>query len=384
MGEEELAEGTRRYLGADIGGTNIRAGVVDEGGRILGEARRPALAESGLRAAVGRAIEALQEALDNAGISSRDVLGIGVGVPGAHRSKEGITVYSPNFADSRGVPVLPPIKEAFDLPSFMLNDVAVTTLGEHRFGAGQGYSNMVMITLGTGIGGGAIIDGELRVGHTEGFAEVGHMTVDPEGPVCGCGNRGCWEALAARDAIVARAVAKIQRGRATAIADSVDYRLGSITPALIGRCADQGDEVAIEVLAETGYYLGIGIANLIQLFNPQVLVIGGGIAQSGRWLFEPITRTVRARAHMVPASTCRLVPAQLGDDAGIIGGAVLAALELKKQRRSEQAAEQREQPVEVPGRAEPAASVETPAEETAQEPPADAGPDEYASGTGTP
>jgi len=330
VGEEERAEATRRYIGVDIGGTNIRAGVVDEGGRILGEARRPALAETGLRAAVGRAIEAIEEALDNAGLSPRAVAAVGVGVPGAHRSSEGLTIYSPNFADSRGVPVLAPIRGAVGLPAFMLNDVAVQTLGEHRFGAGQGYSQMVMITLGTGIGGGAIIDGELRVGYREGFAEVGHMTIDPEGPFCECGNQGCWEALAARDAIVRRAVTKIQQGRQTAVAEMVDFRLGSITPALIGRCADQGDQVAVEVLGETGYYLGIGIANLIQLYNPQVLVIGGGIAQAGRWLLEPITRTVRARAHMVPASTCRIVPAQLGDDAGIIGGSVLAAVEMAR------------------------------------------------------
>jgi glucokinase len=333
VGEEERAEGTRRYVGVDIGGTNIRAGVVDDRGRILGEARRPALAEAGLRTAVARSIEAIQDALENAGLTARDVLAIGAGVPGAHRSDEGICVFSPNFADSRNVPVLPPIKEATGLPAFMLNDVSVTTLGEHRFGAGRGHSQMVMITLGTGIGGGAIIDGELRVGHTEGFAEVGHMIIDPEGPFCGCGNRGCWEALAARDAIVKRAITKIQHGRQTAIADMVEYRLGSITPALIGRCADQGDEVATEVLAETGYYLGIGIVNLIQLYNPQVLAIGGGIAAAGRWLFEPITRTVRARAHMVPASTCRIVRAELGDDAGIIGGAVLASIKLERQQR---------------------------------------------------
>jgi glucokinase len=349
--EEERAAGARRYIGVDIGGTNIRAGVVDDGGRILGEARRPALAEAGLRAAVGRAIEASEEALENSGLTVADVAGLGAGVPGAHRSSEGITIYSPNFADSRGVPVLPPIRDVFGLPAFMLNDVAVQTLGEHRFGAGQGYAHMVMITLGTGIGGGAIIDGELRVGHTEGFAEVGHMTIDPDGPFCECGNQGCWEAVAARDAIVRRVVTRIQHGRQTAVAEMVDYRLGSITPALIGRCADQGDEVAIEVMEETGYYLGIGIANLIQLYNPQALVIGGGIAQAGRQLFEPITRTVRARAHMVPASTCRIVPALLGDDAGIIGGAVLAAQELSRRQREETAeaptGDERTQPVET-------------------------------------
>jgi glucokinase len=338
VSEEHSGERRRRYVGLDIGGTNIRAGVVDEGGRILGEARQPALAERGLRAAVDRAIDAVNAALENAGVSVAEVASLGAGVPGAHRSAEGICVYSPNFADSRGVPVLPPIREVFDLPAFMLNDVAVQTLGEHRFGAGQGCSDMVMITLGTGIGGGAIIDGELRIGHTEGFAEVGHMTVDPEGPVCGCGNRGCWEALAARNAIVRRAVTEIQRGRQTAIAEMVEFRLGSITPALIARCAEQGDAVALCVLRETGYYLGIGIANLIQVYNPEALVIGGGIAQAGKWLFEPILRTVRARAHMVPASTCRIVPAQLGDDAGVIGASVLAAMGLARRGQSAAAA----------------------------------------------
>jgi glucokinase len=347
--EEDGVEETRRHVGVDVGGTNIRAGVVDGAGRILGEARRPALAERGLRAAVERTIEAIFEAVDNAGFTPADVQGIGLGVPGAHRSREGICMYSPNFADSRGVPVAPPIQEALQLPTFMLNDVSVQTLGEHSFGAGRDYSYVVMITLGTGIGGGAIIDGELRIGPTEGFAEVGHMIIDPEGPFCGCGNRGCWEALAARDAIVRRAVEKIQRGRQTAIAEMVDYRLGSITPALIAHSAEQGDAVAIEVLAETGHYLGVGIVNLIQLYNPEVLIVGGGIAQAGRWLFEPILRTVRARSHMVPASTCRIVPSQLGDDAGVIGASVLAAREVTKMAPEESSAAQSTEAGELPG-----------------------------------
>jgi len=327
---EASADVKQRYIGVDIGATNIRAGVVDDAGRILGEARRPSLAETGLRAAIDRTIEAIREAIQQAGLSLADIRAIGAGVPGAHRSREGICVYSPNFADSRGVPVLAPIRHDLDLPAFMLNDVAVQTIGEHRFGAGQGYSQMVMITLGTGIGGGAIIDGEPQIGPTEGFAEVGHMTIEANGPLCGCGNRGCWEALAGRDAIVRRAVEKIQTGRSTAIADMVDYRLGSITPALIARSAEEGDDVAAEVLAETAHYLGIGIANLIQLYNPQILVIGGGIAQAGPKLFEPLMRTVRSRAHMVPASTCRVVRSRLAGDAGVIGAAVLAMRQLER------------------------------------------------------
>lgn len=334
--EQAEAQIRRVYLGVDIGGTNIRAGVVDEFGHILGEARLPSLAETGLRQAVERSAEAAMSAAEHAGISLQQISAIGVGVPGALRSREGVCVYSPNFTDSRNVPILTPIRQALGIPTFVLNDVAVQTLGEHQYGAGRDYSHMVMITLGTGIGGGAIIDGELRIGSTEGFAEVGHMTIEPNGPFCGCGNRGCWEALCGRDAIVRGAVTRIQRGQKTAIAEMVDYRLGSITPALIAHSAEQGDRVAIEVLAEVGQYLGIGIANLIQLYNPEVLVIGGGIAQAGRWLFEPILRTVRARAHMVPASTCRILPAQLGDDAGVVGASVLAARELG--RLAEQAA----------------------------------------------
>ena len=329
MGQAE-GQIRRVYLGVDIGGTNIRAGVIDESGHILGEARQPSLAETGLRQAVERASEVALAAADHAGMSLQQLSAIGVGVPGMLKSREGVCVYSPNFTDSRNVPVVTPIRQALDLPTFVLNDVAVQTLGEHQYGAGQDYAHMVMITLGTGIGGGAIIDGELRIGSTEGFAEVGHMTIDPDGPFCGCGNRGCWEAFCGRDAIVRRAVTRIQQGEKTAVAEMVDYRLGSITPALIAHSAEQGDGVAIEVLSEVGHYLGIGIANLIQLYNPEVLVVGGGIAQAGRWLFEPILRTVRARAHMVPASTCRILPAQLGDDAGVIGASVLAARELAR------------------------------------------------------
>lgn len=324
----QLSATGKLYVGVDLGGTNIRAGVVDEEGRILGEARRPALADQGLRVSVEQTIEAIQGAIANAGFASSEIRGIGMGVPGGHDSKAGLCLFSPNFADSRNVPVTPPVREATGLPAFMLNDVAVTTLGEHRFGAGQGYDQVVMITLGTGIGGGAVIDGELRIGHTEGFAEVGHMIIDPEGPFCGCGNRGCWEALAGRDAIIQRAITKIMAGRKTGIAEKTAYRLGSITPALIAHCAEEGDVVAVEVMEETGYYVGLGVTNLIQLYNPQVLIVGGGIAQAGNVLFEPMRRTVRARAHMVPASTCRVVPAQLGDDAGVIGGAVLAALRM--------------------------------------------------------
>ncbi len=326
----ESAKAGPWYVGVDVGGTNLRAGVVDAQGRIIGEARRPALAEQGLRAAVERVIEAIEEALENAGRTPQDILGIGLGVAGGHDVERGVCLFSPNFADSRNVPITGPIEETLGRPAFLLNDAFVTTLGEVTHGAGRGSRNVVMITLGTGIGGGAVIDGHLPTGHSQGFAEVGHMILEPEGPFCECGSRGCWETLAARNAIIRRAEGKIQQGRQTCIADRVKYRLGSITPALIAHCAEENDEVAREVLAETGYYVGLGITNLIQLYNPEILIVGGGIAQAGKSLWDPMLRTVQARAHMVPASSVRIVPAQLGEEAGLIGGAALAARELAK------------------------------------------------------
>lgn len=312
-------------VGVDIGGHNIRAGVVDAQGRVLSEARRPALADEGPEATLGMVVEAVSEALAEASLGAQEVVGIGMGVPGLHRSAQGICLFSPNFKDWRSVQIVAPIRDAFGgIRTRMLNDVGTATLGEHRHGAGRGYDQVVMITLGTGIGGGAVIDGQLRLGATEGFAEVGHMTIVPDGPRCGCGNHGCWEALAAAEAISQRAIRALQTGRASRLTEAADGRLDLITPALIHEAAAAGDALALEVMHETGMYLGIGVTNLIVLYNPQVIIIGGGIAQAGPMLLDVIQRVATARARMVPASTCRIVPAELGDNAGIVGAAVLA------------------------------------------------------------
>jgi len=323
MTELAPASNGKYIVGVDVGGTNVRAGLVDREGRIVAEARRPAVAQGGLRATLRVVNEVIHEALEGGGSAPGEICGIGLGIPGWHNSARGICLFSPNFTDSRNVPVVAPVAEEFQVATYMLNDVKTATLGEYYFGAGRGYRHVVMITLGTGIGGGVIANGELQLGASEGFAEVGHMIVETDGPPCTCGGRGCWEALAARGAMVNRAIRAIQTGRRTALADSVGYRLGSITPIHIVQAAEAGDEVAREVLEETGKYLGVGIVNLIQLYNPEVVIVGGGIAQAGRVLFDPIQRVVWSRAHMVPASTVKIVPAELGDDAGVIGASVL-------------------------------------------------------------
>jgi glucokinase len=323
-----------RYIGGvDIGGTNVRAGILDRQAHILRDVRRPALAEQGMPKTMEQVIAALQEAMTRHRISPKDLAGIGMGVPGRHDSARGICLFSPNFAgQARKVAVTRPVQEALGVATFMLNDVKTATLGEHRFGAGKGAQHMVMITLGTGIGGGVISDGELRLGSSEGFSEVGHMVIETRGPKCGCGNHGCWEALAGRDAIIERAVVKLQSGRKSILGERTRCDFDLVKPALIAQCARAGDALCLEVMEETGHYIGVGLTNLITLYNPQVLVIGGGIAQAGELLLAPARRVVAARARMVPASTARIVSAKLGDDAGIVGAAVLVLRQLERAR----------------------------------------------------
>lgn len=322
MGSLAPNRDARHIVGIDIGGTFIKAAVLDRHGHILATAKRDARAMEGAAATMGEVIEATRQVMADAGIDAADVCGVGMGVPGQHRSEEGIAVYSPNFAGWVNVQLVAPVEEALGLATYMRNDVKTASLGEYRFGAGRGYQFVVMITLGTGIGGSAIIDGQLRLGSSEGFAEVGHMCIDPNGPRCGCGNHGCWEAFAGRDGIIDRGLRAVQTGRSTVLAEVAASPEG-LTPRAIAEAARAGDGVAQEVLEQTGFYLGVGIANLVQLYDPEVLIVGGGIAGAGEWLFGPIRRTVHARARMVTFDPRRIVTAQLGDDAGVIGASVL-------------------------------------------------------------
>lgn len=310
-------------VGVDVGGTNIRAGVITRDGRKLSEARRPARAMEGIDVTLRMIIETIEDAVSNAEVDTEELMGIGLGVPGRHKSDEGLVIYSPNFAGWTNVQLLLPIEEHFGVATFMRNDVKTASMGEFYFGAGRGHNWVVMITLGTGIGGSLIANGKLMLGSGEGFAEVGHMTVDPNGRRCECGNHGCWEAMAGRDAIIERAIRKLQTGRPSVIGDLTGCDLTKITPAVIAHAAQDGDQLAKDVLEETAMWVGIGVSNLIQVYNPEVVIIGGGISQAGDLLFGTIQRTVDWRARMVPSVTTKIVPAALGDDAGIYGGAVL-------------------------------------------------------------
>lgn len=316
-------------VGVDLGGTNVRAAVTNKEGQILGEGRRPSLAMEGPHITIPEIILAIKDAIADANIESSDLCGIGMGVPGRHISGEGIVLWSPNFKDWGGVQLLEPIRQEFGVPAYMGNDVNVAALGEFRFGAGRDVNSMVMITLGTGIGGGIILDGKLWLGANEGGGEIGHQVISQNSRQCGCGNFGDLESQANRDAIVHRALSKIYSGRKTSLTDKVKPKYLEITPAVIAEAASEGDEVAIEVMDETGYFVGIGVANAINFLNVEMVAIGGGISQAGPVLWDPIMRTVRANGLEEALEVCQVVPAALGDDAGIMGGVVLVLQEME-------------------------------------------------------
>lgn len=316
-------------IGVDLGGTNVRAAVVDKEGHILCRGERPSKAMEGPKVTIPLIIEAIQEAMDKAKVESKDICGIGMGVPGRHKSKEGIVLWSPNFEGWAGLQLLAPIREALGIAAFMGNDVNVASLGEFQFGAGRDVSSMVMLTLGTGIGGGIILAGKLWIGANEGGGEIGHQIINPGGRQCGCGNFGDVEGEAGAEAIVERALRKIYNGEQTILTEMAEPKSKKLTPKMIAEAAEKGDEVAINVLAETGFYVGIAVANAINFLNPEMVVIGGKISEAGPALWDSIIRTVRANALMEALEVCEVVPSILKDDAGVIGGAVLVLQEME-------------------------------------------------------
>ncbi len=317
-------------VGVDLGGTNVRAAVIDrETERIVARGENiPSLAMEGIAQTAGQIVLAIETAIAAAGATKDQVLGVGVAVPGHVKANEGLVMWAPNFKDQwKHVPIAHLVETLLSLPVRIGNDANLAALGEFRFGAGRSVRHLIMITLGTGVGAGIIVDGKLLDGADGGAGEVGHMIINPGGRG---GNTafGTVEGEAQRDGIIERAARKIQQGRPTTLGARVDYDRFALTPAIIAEEALKGDAVALEVYEETGYYLGICVANLINLFNTQMIVVGGGIAQAGEIILEPIRRTATACAIRSMSRTCQIVPAELGDNAGVLGGAAMILQEI--------------------------------------------------------
>ena len=312
----------KQAISIDVGGTQIKWGLVSDAGEILHKEQEATEAQAGPQA-VGRQIAEIARRVFDSADDPASILGIGVGCPGLIDETREINMFSPNLynldgSSWRDIPLVKHIKDGLgdlQLDVRLENDVNAMVLGEFLYGAGRGASDMIGMTLGTGVGGGLVLGGQLYRGAGSTAGEIGHMTVVPDGPMCGCGNFGCLEAL---EAITAKGRRSVLEGRLDEL-----KALDDDAPQMIAQAASEGDAVAQEVFADTGRYIGAVLGSLANLLNPEIAVIGGGISRAGDALFPHIEREVRARAMKQPADTIRVVPAQHGNDAGLLGSAAL-------------------------------------------------------------
>jgi len=309
-------------IAVDLGGTRLRVALYNAELEMLSRHEEPTLAEQGPESVLERLIAAVRAAGLNAGWQR--VQGVGISAPGPLDPRQGVILWAPNLPGWENVPLVERVRAAVKRPVRLGNDANLAALAEHRCGAGQGCPDLVYLTVSTGIGGGILSGGQIVDGQRGLGGEVGHMSVEAHGPRCNCGNVGCLEALASGTAIARQARAYVEAGAQTLIADLAGGDLERISAKLVHEAADRGDVVAVDLFRKAGMYLGVGIVNLMYLLNPSVVVIGGSVAKAGDLLFVPMRATVRQRIHEVYWQDCPIVPAQLGDDVGLVGAAILA------------------------------------------------------------
>jgi glucokinase len=311
-------------IGVDLGGTNIVVGAMSADGKQHFAMRSiPTGAESGAEGVADRIVGLIEgvvlDTLAETNSSRRDVIGVGVGAPGPLDREKGLVVVAPNLG-WKNFPLRDRISERLRLPVTLDNDANCATVGEWWQGAARGGTNVVGMTIGTGIGGGVIIDGKLFHGASDVAGEIGHTTIDLNGRHCKCGNYGCLEAYASGPAIATRAREVLVREETASLLPSlVGGKLDSITAETVYKAAQQGDAVASEIVRDTARYLGAGIANLLNILNADVVVVAGGVTQAGDALFVPLRAEVRRRAFRPAVDATRIVAGELPGTAGVVG-----------------------------------------------------------------
>ena len=318
-------------LGVDLGGTKILTAVTNPQGKILSRDHSITPAQKGHEAVIQAILESAHRALGQADVAISNLIVVGVGAPGLLNPEAGILYTSPNLPGWRDVPLRDAIQEKLGKQTFLINDANAAALGEFNFGAARGTRNFIYITVSTGIGGGIVINGKIYSGAIGVAGEVGHMTIDDDGPICNCGSRGCWETLASGTALAREARYRIGEGVKTSILEYAKGDVGKVTAQVVQDAAEGGDSLAKELIGRTGYYLGVGLANLINIFNPELIVIGGGLSNIGDMLFGPAFKVAGERAYKQAFQAVRFTSAELGRNSGVLGAAVFALQEMKKQ-----------------------------------------------------
>ena len=312
----------KNRIGIDVGGTNVKIALVDDSGKIIYSNSVPTRAEMGYEYTVNNIKQAIYDLLKETKLEAKEIEGIGFGFPGQVDYKSGVVRLAPNIPGWVDVPIAKMIEDEFHIPTRVDNDVRCAALGELKYGAGKGCENLICITVGTGIGSGLIVNGKLVRGASNAAGEIGHIKLQiHDGPICGCGDTGCMEAFASGPAIVAMAEEYILGGKSTKYREMANG--GDITPFIVAEAAKAGDPVARRIFSRIGENIGIGMASVVNLLNPEKIIIGGGVADAGDILLDPLKDTLKKRAMKIAGETVEVVPAQLGNTAGVIGASLL-------------------------------------------------------------
>lgn len=325
------ANGKSDYIvGVDLGGTKIQAGIYDQKLTLIGATKISTKADRGTDAVLDRIARCVRDAVDECDLSLKQVQAIGIGAPGAVDSVEGRVIYAPNL-DWKDVPLRKELEKRLDLPVFTENDCNLCALGVHAVELKGKPRHMVGLFIGTGIGAGLILNGELYSGHNRSAGEVGHMVILAGGPKCACGNEGCFEAVASRTAIFKRIAAGIKEGEKTELTEMLGDGLKDLRSGDLRRAIRRKDKFTEKVVDEAAQYIGLAVGNLINLLSPEVVALGGGVIEALEQEMMP-TINKYARDHVLPGTMkgIDIIASKLGDNAGIAGGAVLAQRSLKR------------------------------------------------------
>jgi len=321
---QEQTNEEKYWVGVDLGGTKMLVVVLDQSFQPCGRKRKKSRAQSGKDAGLTRMIDTIQATLDEAGVAAKQLMGIGVGCPGPLNLDTGTVLEMPNLG-WKDTPVRKQLEDVFGCPAVVMNDVDAGVYGEYRFGAARDVRCAVGVFPGTGIGGGCVYEGSVLRGRSGSCMEIGHVPVDPQGSLCGCGQRGCLEAMAGRLAISAAAAAAAYRGEAPNLLAAAGTDLSNIRSGVLAASVKAGDDAVERILRDAARLIGWTCAGVVNLLAPDCLVLGGGLVEALPDLFrEEVDRSVRARVMPAYRDTFQVVVAKLGDDATAIGAAAWA------------------------------------------------------------
>lgn len=315
---------SKAVLGIDLGGTAIKTALVSEDKAILAQESRPTEAEQGLEVVLKNMLASAEAVIATSGIDREDILAAGIGAPGPLNGQEGIVYSPPNLPGWENVPLAKLMSDGLGIPCFLENDANAACYGEFWMGAGQGCENMCVLTLGTGVGGGIVTHGKLLRGIDGTAGEIGHLKVSRNGRSCGCGATGCLETYGSVTGMVLTAREGLESGVVSTLTEACDLDLSALTGKMISEAAEAGDAFAQQVIQETATWLGVGISSLINLFNPEKIILCGGMTDAGESLLQPIREVATSRAFPVPAARVEIIPGALGNDSGVLGCAGIA------------------------------------------------------------